>query len=186
VGGGGNLGSLWRGFLELRTLGLVGRLPRLVGVQASGCAPFVEAVRLGRTPREALDARWPAIRTVSGAIADDVPFDAHLALPAVRESGGTAVAVSDEETLSASALLAASEGLFVEPAAATTLAAVRTLAAEGRIGADERVACLLTGTGLKDPAAARTLVPVPEPVPLDRAAFAARARSGGGPSRVDN
>jgi threonine synthase len=176
VGGGGNLGSLWRGFLELHALGLVARLPRLVGVQAAGCAPFVEAVRTGRTAREARGARWPAIRTVSGAIADDVPFDAHLALPAVRDSDGTAVAVSDEETLAASALLAATEGLFVEPAAATTIAALRVLTAERRIRGDERVACLLTGTGLKDPAAARSLVPVPELVPLDRAAFAARAR----------
>jgi len=73
----------------------VSRLPRMVGVQASGCAPFVEAIRLHRSPREALAWRWPKIETIAGAIADDVVFDAHIALPAVRESLGKAVAVPD-------------------------------------------------------------------------------------------
>ena len=176
VGGGGNIGSLWRGFRDLEALGRLRRLPHLVGVQAAGCAPFVEAVRQGRTAQEALAARWPDIQTVAGAIADDVVFDAHVALPAVRESGGTAVAVTDEEILAAEASLARLEGLFVEPAAATTVAALKKLRAEGRIRRDERVACLLTGNGLKDPGSARRLVEPVELVPLDRAAFATRCR----------
>ena len=178
VGGGGNIGSLWRGFRDLEALGLLRRLPRLVGVQAAGCAPFVEAIRLGRSPREAFAARWPDIQTIAGAIADDVVFDAHLALPAVRDSGGTAVAVSDEEILAAEASLARLEGVFVEPAAATTVAALRRLLAEGHIPRGERVACLMTGTGLKDPGAARRLVAPVEAIPLDRGALAARCRPG--------
>lgn len=178
VGGGGTIGSVWRGFLDLRTLGLVDRLPRMIGVQATGCAPLVEAIRHNRTPQEALAARWPEIETVAGAIADDVVFDAHIALPAIRDSGGTAVAVSDEATLAMQAALAATEGIFVEPAAATTLAAARALAADGRIRREDRVMCLLTGHGLKDPGAARRQVTQPELISLDRAAVARAMRQG--------
>ena len=174
VGGGGNIGSLWRGFLDMRALGLVSRLPRMVGVQAAGCAPFVDAIRLNRTAQDALTHRWPAMNTVAGAIADDVVFDAHIALPAVRESGGTAVAVPDSETLAMETALAKTEGLFVEPAAATTLAAVQHLVRDGVIRSTDRVLCLMTGTGLKDPRVASGLVPSVETVPLDRHAIAAR------------
>ena len=180
VGGGGNIGSLWRGFLDLRALGLVDRLPRMVGVQAAGCAPFVDAVRLGLSPREALERRWPLIDTVAGAIADDLVFDAHVALPAVRESGGTAVAVSDADTLAMQRTLAVSEGLFVEPASATALAALPPLLAEGRIERHHRVLVLLTGTGLKDPAAARRLLRPVVRIPLDRQALAAAVGGPGG------
>jgi threonine synthase len=176
VGGGGTIGSLWRGFLELRTLGLVDRLPRLVGVQAAGCAPFVEAIRQGRTAKEALAHRWPQIDTVAGAIADDTVFDAHVALPAVRESGGTAVSVPDEATLAMEAALAAAEGIFVEPAGATALAAAQALLAEGRIRREDRVVCLLTGNGLKDLGTARRLVGHAELIPLDGPAVARQVR----------
>lgn len=175
VGGGGNLGSLWRGFLDLRALGLVQRLPRMAGVQAKGCAPFVDAIRLGLSAPEALERRWPLIETLAGAIADDVVFDAHLALPAVRDSGGAALAVSDADVLAMQAALAASEGLFVEPASATSLAAIPALLADGRLERHHRVLVLLTGTGLKDPASARRLVRPARSIPPDRRALAALA-----------
>jgi threonine synthase len=177
VGGGGLIGSLWRGFKDLQELGRVHQLPRLAGVQASGCAPFVEAIARGRTPKQALEERWPRIDTIAGAIADDVVFDAHVALPAVRESGGAAVAVGDEEALEMEAELASSEGLFVEPAAATTLAAVRMLVAQGRIAPGDRVVCILTGSGLKDLGAARRRLAQPATVPLDRDALASHIQS---------
>ncbi len=176
VGGGGNIGSLWRGFNDLRALGLVTRLPRMVGVQAAGCAPIVEAIRLGRTAREALTCRWPTIDTVAGAIADDVVFDAHIALPAVRESHGTAVAVPDADSLAMERLLASTEGIFVEPASATTLAALKQLLDQGEITRQDRVCCVLTGLGFKDMTSARKLVPPIETVPLGREAIAARVR----------
>ncbi|HXV65302.1 MAG TPA: threonine synthase [Vicinamibacteria bacterium] len=162
VGGGGNLGTIWRAFRELNELGLVDRLPRMVGVQAEGCAPFVEAVRLGRSAEETAKIRWPEIRTVCGPIADDVVFDAHVALPAVRESFGTAVAVSDTETLDAEAMLARMEGVFVEPSSATTIAALRRLAMEGIVRQESSVCCILTGTGFKDMASARKIVSLPD------------------------
>jgi threonine synthase len=161
VGGGGNLGSLWRGFRELKALGAIERLPRLVGVQAEGCAPFVDAIHLGLSWREAARRRWPRIRTICGAIADDVVFDAHIAVPALVESGGVAVAVSDEETLEAEKLLAATEGLFVEPSSATAVAALRKLVERGSLSPTSRVCCLATGSGFKDMGAAKTLVALP-------------------------
>jgi threonine synthase len=161
VGGGGNIGSLWRGFLELQALGVVDRLPRLAGVQAAGCAPFVEAIASRLSWKEASSRRWPEIQTVCGAIADDVVFDAHLAIPAVVESGGTAIAVSDDETLEAERLLASSEGLFVEPSSATSIAALRSLVDRGAIDRSAQVCCLATGTGLKDLSSAQAMVPVP-------------------------
>jgi threonine synthase len=176
VGGGGTIGTLWRGFRDLQALGLIDRLPRMIGVQSAGCAPLVDAIRHNRSPQEALVSRWPHIDTVAGAIADDVVFDAHIALPAIRESGGRAVAVSDESTLSAQAALATAEGIFVEPAAATTIAAAKMLAGEGVVGRDDRVMCLLTGHGLKDPGAARRHVTPPELIPLDRDAVARATR----------
>lgn len=161
VGGGGNLGSLWRGFREMRALGVIDRLPRLAGVQAEGCAPFVEAIRLGLSWKDAASRRWPRIRTVCGAIADDVVFDAHIAGPAVVESGGVAIAVSDEETLEAEELLASTEGLFVEPSSATSIAALKKLVERRTIDPKASVCCLATGTGFKDMGSARTLVSLP-------------------------
>jgi len=177
VGGGGNLGTLWRAFKEMKELGLLTRLPRLVGVQAAGCAPFVEAIRLGLTPREAAAKRWPEIKTLCGAIADDLVFDAHLALPAVAESGGTAVAVSDEETLEMERLLASSEAIFVEPSSATVLAALRRLRAQGTVGSDGSVCCLLTGSGLKDVASAKRMLRPLDLIPPTREAVLDRARA---------
>jgi threonine synthase len=177
VGGGGNLGLLWRALVELRELGLVQRLPRLVGVQAAGCAPFVAAVREGRSVRQALTQAWPAIHTVAGAIADDVVFDAHVALPAIRDSGGTAVAVPDEETLEMQRALAAAEGLFVEPASAVALAGLRRLRQEGTIEEGASVCCLLTGNGLKDLATAASSLPEVPLVAPTREAIAQRVRT---------
>jgi threonine synthase len=161
VGGGGNLGSLWRGFRELAALGAIDRLPRLVGVQAEGCAPFVEAIDLGLSWKDAASRHWPEIRTLCGAIADDVVFDAHIAVPAVVESGGVAIAVSDEETLEAEKLIASTEGLFVEPSSATAVAALKALVERGTIDPKSNVCCLATGTGFKDMGAAKSIVSLP-------------------------
>lgn len=163
VGGGGNIGTLWKAFLELKDLGVVEQLPRLVGVQAEGCAPFVEAIRRDLSWQEAATKRWPEITTICGAIADDLVFDAHLALRAVRDSGGAAIAVSDDEILEAERLLAATEGIFVEPSSATSIAALPKLLEEGVLHRESSVCCLLTGAGLKDMSSARRLV---HPVPL--------------------
>jgi len=159
VGGGGLLGSLWQGFQEAAALRPGMPLPRLVGVQPSGCAPFVRAVAQGQTAAQALADPWQQVDTIAGGLADDIPFDAHVALPAVRESRGTALAVSDDEIRAAQRLLAESEGLFIEPSAAVSIAGLRRLLDDGTITRGQTVACLLTGSGLKDVGSLR----LPEP-----------------------
>lgn len=147
VGGGGLVGGIWRGLLDLRAMGLITRLPRLAGVQATGCAPLVEAVNHGWTFSEHLDHPWPAPDTIAGAIADDILFDGHTVLPAIRETKGAALAVSDAAMIEAQHQLAQSEGLLCEIACATTIAALRQLPA---VDKDTRVCCIVSGSGLKD------------------------------------
>jgi threonine synthase len=161
VGGGGLLGGLWRGFLDLQVLGLAPFLPRLAGVQAAGCAPLVRALEKNLDPDTAMTERWKEPCTIAGGIADDVLFDAHRVLPAIRDSGGTAVAVTDQSILEAMQLLAVKGGIFAEPSGAASLAGLISLRKAGVIGKQERVCCLVTGTGLKDTASAETIT---EPV----------------------
>jgi threonine synthase len=167
VGGGGLIGSLWRGFRDLVELGLVDKsvLPRLVGVQAEGCAPFVKAVQERWTVEKVLQNPWAEIRTICNAIADTIPLDALIALPAVRESGGTAIAVSDDEALEAERLLSSMEGVFAEPSSATTVAAVKRLVDEGWIERGEKVVCLITGTGFKDLVSIKKVIRPPSRIP---------------------
>lgn len=161
VGGGGLLGGLWRGYVDIsRIFGVPVRsvLPRLVAVQAEGCAPLVRAFREGWDADRALRTAWENPRTIAGGLADDIPFDAHRALEGLRDSGGTAVAVSDEEILDAMRLLATREGVLAEPSAAASVAGLVRLRRAGMIRPSDRVCCLVTGSGLKDTAAATTRV----------------------------
>jgi threonine synthase len=158
VGGGGLLGALWRGFSELRTLGLCDRIPHLVGVQSAACRPLVNAIEAGLAPGEVIENPVEVGKTIAGAIADDVLFDAYTAIPAVRTSAGRALSVSDEEMLEAEKLLAQEAGIFAEPSSAATLAALRKLRRSEIIQGGDSVCCVITGSGLKDMASARTLV----------------------------
>lgn len=171
VGGGGLLGSLWQGFTDVarRQPGLP--LPRLAAVQAAGCAPFVRAVERGETAQQAVADPWPDPRTIAGGLADDIPFDAHLALPAIRESKGVALAVDDDEIRAAQRLLARREGLFVEPSGIVSVAGLLRLLADGTIERGQTACCLLTGSGLKDPAAVGGLPDLP-PIEPTMAALA--------------
>ena len=160
VGGGGLLGSVWQGFKEAARVAAGVRRPRMAGVQAAGCAPFVQAVQQRRSAAEALANPWPNARTIAGGLADDIPFDAHLALPAISESEGLAVAVTDDEIREAQRLLARQEGLFIEPSGAVSAAGLLKLVRDGQVSRGKTACCLLTGSGLKDPASVGEL---PEP-----------------------
>ncbi|MBN1883726.1 MAG: threonine synthase [Deltaproteobacteria bacterium] len=150
VGGGGLLGGLYRGFCDLIALGLIEKSPRLVGVQAEGCAPLVRAITDGLDADRIMAEPWKNPKTVAGGIADDILFDAHRALPAVRESKGSAVAVTDSEIMDAVSLLASREGIFAEPSGAASLAGfMRMAVGEGR-DKYKNACCLITGSGLKD------------------------------------
>jgi threonine synthase len=162
VGNAGNTAALYKCFRELEASGALGadEVPMLTGVQAEGAAPMVEAIEGGLADTE----RWEDVETRATAIRIGNPVNAPKALPGIRETGGTAVAVSDEEITRAQRDLAG-EGVGVEPASAASLAGLRKLRERGVVGADEEVVCLTTGHLLKDPDAAAAAGADTEPVP---------------------
>jgi threonine synthase len=139
VGNAGNITAYWRGYREYNTDGLTTKLPRMLGWQASGSAPLV----LGE----------PVLHpeTIATAIRIGNPASWQGAIDARDESGGAISAVTDAEILEAYRLLASLEGVFVEPASASSVAGLLKGAAEGLVGPGERVVCTVTGHGLKDP-----------------------------------
>ncbi len=164
VGNAGNTAALGKAFRELVAAGALAsdEVPALTGVQAEGAAPFVEAVESGADDV----TRWESVETRATAIRIGDPVNAPKALPAVRETGGTAVAVSDAAITAAQRDLAGA-GVGCEPASAASLAGLRALREAGVVGADEDVVCLTTGHLLKDPDAAAAAGTAPEPVPAD-------------------
>jgi len=147
VGNAGNISAIWKGFEELRVLGLTDRMPRMIGIQASGAAPIVKAIR--ENTEAIVSVAKP--ETVATAIRIGNPVSWKKALRAIRASGGTAETVSDAEILNAQKMLARHEGLFVEPASASSIAGLIKLRANGVIDRNETVVCVATGHGLKDP-----------------------------------
>jgi threonine synthase len=146
TGGGAGLVGIWKAFEELEALGWIGsKRPRMVSVQADGCAPVVRAFQKGVERTEA----WLNAQTIATGLRVPNVFADRLVLRVLRESGGTAVAVSDEQILSARADLAQTEGLLVCPEGAATLAALRHLRAKGWIRKTETIVLLNTGAGLK-------------------------------------
>lgn len=147
VGNAGNISAVHKGLKELRSLGFIDRLPMMTGVQASGSAPIVRAVR------EGLPAVIPEKNpeTVATAIRIGAPVNAEKALIAIRETGGTATTVTDEEILRMQRDLARMEGIGVEPASAASVAGIRRLVEDGQIDRNERIVCVVTGHLLKDP-----------------------------------
>ena len=160
VGGGGLISSIWKGFREWRAAGHIDRLPRMVAIQPAGCDPLSQAWREKRAIKPLDDCT----SAVSGIILT-APPDGDLVLNDLRESDGWAVSISDEITYQCQAELARREGLFVEPAAAITWAAVKADLAAGRLTGDETVVCVLTGIGFKD-SKAIGLMTDDKPVPL--------------------
>jgi len=142
MGSGGTIYSIWKGFRELNDLGMIKGSPRLIGVQSSGCPPIVNAY-LGKD--ESIES--PMTRATSIFVLNPPKRD--LAIKAIRESGGLAVAVSDQEILEAEQEIAKMEGIFAEPASSGTIAALRRLLDESAIDRGDSVVCLITGSGLK-------------------------------------
>jgi threonine synthase len=142
-------------------MGRLEKAPAIVGVQSSLCTPLVDAIEKDLSPAEVVANPVEVGDTIAGAIADDILFDAYTALPAIRESGGKAVSVTDEEMLEAEALLARTTGIFAEPASASTIAAIGKLRDSNAIGEKDSVCCIITGSGLKDMASAKKLVGAP-------------------------
>ena len=147
VGNAGNIVAYWKGFGELKSLGLIEELPSFVGVQAAGAAPIYKAYVEGAEEIKPIKD----VETVATAIRIGNPVNWKRALKAIRETGGLAAAVSDAEILEAQRLLASREGIFAEPAGAAPIAFLIKASREGLVERDERVVCIATGHGLKDP-----------------------------------
>ncbi len=147
VGNAGNISAAWKGFNEFYDLGLIKSLPRMIGVQAEGASPISEAVKKGaKTIR-----RDPRPETIATAIRIGSPISWKKALDSIYSSRGTAETVSDEEILDAQRLIARLEGLFIEPASAAPIAALKKLLTRGELKEDDVVVSVATGHGLKDP-----------------------------------
>jgi len=146
TGGGTGLVGMWKAFEELEAVGWIrSRRPRMVAVQAEGCAPIVRAHREGAEHA----APWMDPRTRAAGIRVPAAVGDFLILRAVRESAGTAVAVAEEEIERGTRLLAELEGIFACPEGGAAVAALQRLARSGWLGPDERVVVFNTGTGLK-------------------------------------
>jgi threonine synthase len=146
TGGGTGLIGMWKGFGELEALGWIGsERPRMVTVQSVGCAPMVRAFQEG----QAFAEPWQGAQTIADGLRVPAAVGDFLILRALRESGGTAVAVSDEEMMDSARLIGRTQGIFACPEGAATLAAFQRLRAQGWIGDEERVVLFNTGSGLK-------------------------------------
>ena len=147
VGNAGNISAIWKGFTEFQNLGFIRTLPKMTGIQAEGSAPIAQAIKSGSKDIK------PVINpeTIATAIRIGAPVSWKKAVNAIRDSGGTAETVTDDEILEAQKMLSRLEGLFVEPASASSIAGLKKLVENGVIDKDERVVCVTTGHGLKDP-----------------------------------
>ncbi|MGH2536380.1 MAG: threonine synthase [Candidatus Promineifilaceae bacterium] len=146
TGGGTGLIGMWKAFAEMEGLGWVrSERPRMVAVQAEGCAPIVRAFEAGAEEAEP----WQDAATLAGGLRVPVAIGSRLMLAALYESGGTAVALPDSALREAVMVLAATEGVFPSLEGAATLAALPPLIASGWLAAGERVLLFNTGSGLK-------------------------------------
>ncbi len=158
VGTGGGLWGAWKGFVELRELGLINRLPRMVGVQAAACAPLVDAFDRGSSRT---DRHGDASRTMAQSIAGDSMIDGgRRVLKAIRDSGGAAIAVGEEELRDA-VLRLGHVGVAAEPSAGAPLAALLRAKEQGHVTRSETVVAVVTGSALKQPGSLTALVPPP-------------------------
>ncbi|HDM26738.1 MAG TPA: threonine synthase [Candidatus Bathyarchaeota archaeon] len=162
VGAACLLAGVWKGLRDFMELGWISEYPRLVGVQSTGNPPFVRAYEQGVDATQIKP--WKNPETVATGLSDPYPWDADAGLQAIRETGGAAIAVSDEEILQAQQLLAFMEGIFAEPSGVVGLAALARMVDEGVVDAGDRVVVLITGTGLKDLEVVRRRFGKPETV----------------------
>lgn len=146
TGGGVGIIGMWKAFHEMEALGWIGRKrPKMIVVQVEGCQPVVRAFERGE-PRSQF---WEDAHTVAAGLRVPKPLGDFLILEAVRASGGTCIAVSDDELLDAGIRLASDEGMFVAPEGAACVAALEKLLASGFLKRGEKIVIYNTGSGLK-------------------------------------
>lgn len=147
VGDGSIIGGVYKGFWDLHQLGWIQRIPRLIGVQASGSSPLVKAWEDGIA---AVDMQPEEVHTIADSISAGLPRDRVKALRAVRETGGGFVAVPDDEIVAAIPQFARLTGVFAEPSCAVTYPGAKRALEAGYLNTDDRVVFISTGNGLKD------------------------------------
>ncbi len=146
TGGGTGIIGMYKGYQELLELGWVeGRPPKFIAVQAAGCQPIVKAFNNGKDAVEP----WPDAKTVADGLRVPHPFADYLILQAIRETGGTALAVEDGEMVDAMYEMAATEGIIACPEGAATLVGLKRLVNQGFLSADDTIVLLNTGSGYK-------------------------------------
>jgi threonine synthase len=146
TGGGTGLIGMWKAFDEMETLGWIGsKRPRMVTVQAAGCAPIVRAFEAGKRFAD----EFPNAQTTASGLRVPRAIGDFLIIDALRASGGTAIAVTDEELIAATKEIGAAEGIFCAPEGAACLPALRKLLDDGSVRSDERVVLFNTGSGVK-------------------------------------
>lgn len=160
TGGGVGIIGIYKAFKELKELGWIkDKIPKLISVQAEGCNPIVKAYADGSETSEFCKGA----NTIAGGIRVPKALGDFLVLKAIRESGGTAVQVTDSEILDFIKVVAKTEGLFTCPEGATLAAALDKLFHEGFIKRNEKVVLLNTGTGIKYPSLVNVDLPVLDP-----------------------
>jgi len=146
TGGGTGLIGMWKAFDEMEQMGWIGsRRPRMVTVQASGCAPIVTSFEAGKRFAD----EFPNAKTVASGLRVPKAIGDFLILDAIRASGGTALAVTDEELIAATYEIGAAEGIFCAPEGAACLPALKKLVERGEVARDERIVLFNTGAGVK-------------------------------------
>lgn len=172
TGDGNLLSAMWKGWCELKAVGLIDRLPKIDCAQSSASAAINRTVHRIRNS-ESTNVQWSEVdvesvnaSTVADSISVDRPRDGLAAVRAIVESGGAAITVPDDDILAAIPEMASLSGVFPEPAAAAPWAAVKQMVSDGKIEPDELVVCLVSGNGLKDIATARSAVGQPQLIDL--------------------
>ena len=146
TGGGVGLLGMWKAFDEMEALGWINsERPKMITVQAAGCAPIVKAWEEGKQSSE----MWPNAATIAAGLRVPKPYGDYLILDILKKSKGTAVAATDEEILEATRHWAKTEGIFAAPEGAASLVAYRKLLATGFFKKEDTVVLFNTGTGLK-------------------------------------
>lgn len=156
VGNAGNISAYWMGFKEYKENKLSNNLPKMLGFQAAGAAPIVEN-KIIENPQ-----------TVATAIRIGSPASWDKANNALKESNGAINAVTDDEILEAYRLLASNEGIFAEPASCASVAGIIKLNKQGFFKKADKIVCILTGNGLKDPDTSLSQIPSPEKIPAEK------------------
>lgn len=144
VGDGCTIGGIYKGLFDFKSLGLINKIPKIIGVQAEGCSPFYDAFISNSRIKEAEE------NTIADSIAVGIPRNPVKGLDAVQKSNGFYMTVSDQEIVDAILKLGEFEGIFAEPAAAASVAGLIKLVRQNKLKKQDRIAIIITGNGLKD------------------------------------